>query len=85
MEKMIAGASGSPAGWIASMQILASGLLADIITSSTSPAAMGTMPCKMMTSLARLPSSWQSWTLEVARRDAGKAIEKSVKRLASAA
>ena len=58
MEKMIDRTNGSPAGWIAPMQIAASGLLPDIIASSTSPASMGTMPCEMMTSLATLPSSW---------------------------
>ena len=57
MEKMIEGTRGSPRGWIASMHIFASGLLADIITSKTSPAAMGTIPCDMMTSLALLPAS----------------------------
>ena len=60
IEKMIDGTNGSPDGWIASMHIAASGLFADISTSSVSPASMGTMPCEMMTSLARLPSSWQS-------------------------
>ena len=57
IEKMIDGTNGSPDGWIASMHIAASGLFADITTSSVSPASMGTMPCEMMTSLARLPSS----------------------------
>ncbi len=66
IEKMIDGTNGSPDGWIASMQIAASGLFADITTSSVCPASKGTMPCEMMTSLARLPSSWQSWTLELA-------------------
>ena len=64
IEKMIDGTNGSPDGWIASMHIAASGWFADISTSSVSPASMGTMP--LMTSLARLPSSWQSWTLELA-------------------
>ena len=66
IEKMIDGTNGSPDGWIASMHIAASGLFADISTSSVSPASMGTMPCEMMTSLARTASSWQSWTLELA-------------------
>ena len=57
MEKMIEGTNGSPGGWIASMHMFASGLLADIITSRTPLAAMGTMPCDMMTSLALLPAS----------------------------
>ncbi len=57
MEKMIEGTKGSPAGWIASMHIFAFGLLADIMTSTTSPAFSGTIPCDMMTSFAMLSAS----------------------------
>lgn len=57
MEKIIEGTNGSPGGRIASIHISASGLLADIITSKTSPAASGTIPCDIMTSFAMLPAS----------------------------
>ena len=57
IEKMIEGTNGSPAGWIASMHRLASELLADIMTSTISPAFSGTIPCDMMTSFALLSAS----------------------------
>ena len=57
IEKMIEGTNGSPAGWIASMHRFASELLADIMTSTTSPAFSGTIPCDMMTSFALLSAS----------------------------
>ena len=49
---MIEGTDGSPGGWMASVHISASGLLADIITARTSPAARGIIPCEMITSFA---------------------------------
>ena len=60
--KIIEGTKGSPDGRMASMQIAAFGLLADIMTSKTLPAASGTIPCDMMTSFALLPASWHNWT-----------------------